>query len=197
MVRRRSTSAILAARAAAVARSALERVDDVEDQLAVGGVGPQGPEGPQGPAGADGSDGAQGPAGAGGLNGHVELANGYAEILSLATEASTSFTAVTGLTVTVTVGDRPIIVEAGGSLLNNSSTGGAQLQLVEGTTELKQFINSLASGANKGTGWFMRRRLTPTPGSHTYSVRMRATTTGNAQMSASATDPAWLQVTEV
>lgn len=120
---------------------------------------------------------------------------GYAQITSSAQQTGAGTSDAAGLSVTVTVGSRPIIVEVGGTTVNNSSASGVgTISLKEGATVLATFSSSLTTIPQPVS---RAVRLTPTAGSHTYKVTIGQLVTGNTVLTASATDPAFIWVREV
>lgn len=123
----------------------------------------------------------------------VEL--GYAEITTTAT--ATTEADVAGLAVTVTVGTRPILVKMGcGQLYNNNASGYAIVQLKEGATTLAGWTWGTGV-ASVQSGYFREARLSPTAGSHTYKVTLQGFIAGTTTISASSTQPAYIQVVEI
>lgn len=134
----------------------------------------------------------------------IEL--GYAEITSpptgvTATTPATA-TAVTGLSVTPTIGTRPVMVEFGCSALYNATaTASVGIVLaVDGTNTGVMHIHTSAT-ANAFGGVCSRRRLSLSAGSHTIAIKWY-TTSGTGLMLAGdgtlqAQKPAYVQVVEV
>lgn len=126
----------------------------------------------------------------------VEL--GYAEITTsfAGTTASTTDQDVTGLSVTVTVGSRPIEIIVSAGRFSNDSTGGTSVKIKEGATTLGVMQN--ASGAGVNVPCFRRIRLNPSAGSHTYKLTIACIgAAGTPTLVALATDPASISVCEV
>ena len=125
--------------------------------------------------------------------GGIEL--GYAQITSNATQTGAGFADVAGLSTTVTVGTRPIVIEFGcDGLVNSSASGIATAQIAEGSTVLTSATVSLTT---VGQVICRRVRLTPSAGSHTYKVVLAQVVTGNSQIICSSSDPAYISVIEV
>lgn len=124
---------------------------------------------------------------------------GYAEITSSfvqATAGGATVYDVPGLATTVTVGSHPIIVEAWAqSFLSNTANAGPQLRLYEGTTILAITTVSLAQ-ANLGGVVYVRVRLAPSPGEHTYKVAMWGQPGHSVTLTAASLSPAHIQVRE-
>lgn len=124
---------------------------------------------------------------------NVEL--GYAEITSNFTQTGAGSSDVTGLSVTVNVGARPILVILGASAFYNSSASGVGgLTIKEGSTSLGALTASLTTLV---LPVFRQVRLNPSAGSHTYKVVISQLITGNTILTGSATDPASLHVIEI
>lgn len=136
--------------------------------------------------------GPQGPAG------NTEL--GYAAITSDFSGTATTLTDIAGLTVTVTVGSRPILVkfQADAAMTTAVFTGG--VYLVEDGTDIG-VLAVIAYGGLVPTHGV--RRLAPSSGSHTYKLRYKSATAGTVTIkagpgnAAAVNGPAFLQVVEV
>jgi hypothetical protein len=129
---------------------------------------------------------------------------GYAEITANATTTSTTAVDVAGLSTTVTVADRPIIVEFGCTALGNvTDSSGVNVFIVDTSGPTNVAIGfrgspTVSAGdALQSTSVMIRRRLDPAAGSKTYKLQLAAVTAGTAVITASAESPAWIQVTEV
>jgi len=97
---------------------------------------------------------------------------GYAQITSNSANNTTATPAdVTGLSITVTVGSRPVILEAQAETSHSSgSTYDYKFFcLYEGSTQLGRCIH-LDEGSAAPTTQYIRIRLTPSAGSHSYKV---------------------------
>lgn len=136
--------------------------------------------------------GPQGPAG------NTEL--GYAAITSDFSGTATALTDIAGLSVTVTVGSRPILVkfQADAATTTSAYTGGVYLN--EDGTDLG-VLAVIAYGGLVPTHGV--RRLAPSSGSHTYKLRYKSATAGTVTIkagpgnAAAVNGPAFLQVVEV
>jgi len=118
---------------------------------------------------------------------------GYAEITSTFSTASTTAVDIAGLSVTVVVGERPIVMAYGGNLRNTNAGGYARLL-------------AIANGVNSsnltilGTAGFQamsrETRISGlTPGtSYTFKLQLMAITAGTAELYADANDKPYLQV---
>ncbi len=130
--------------------------------------------------------------------GGVEL--GYAEITADATNATTSFADVPGLSCTVTVGARPIrVIFSAGGVLNTADAGGVEIRLLEDGS-LIGAAQQLLSGANRDVPFHRPIRRNPSAGQHVYKIQMKAIITGTATIkadNAAQYGPAYLQVLEV
>lgn len=123
----------------------------------------------------------------------VEL--GYAEITANHVQTGAGTSDVTGLSVTVNVGARPIKIEFGcTSLANSSGSGLSSISIMEGATVL----TSATYGLTTNTVPIYRAvRLAPSAGSHTYKIALGQIITGNSTLGAAANSPAYIHVTEV
>jgi hypothetical protein len=125
--------------------------------------------------------------------GGVEL--GHARITSSPAAATTTVTDITGLSVTVTVGMRPIVVEAYLPTVQQlTGTGSVAAALYEGATLLQLDQHTLT--VNQNSAFNPKVRLAPSAGSHTYKVRI-STSANTASIFADALFPAYIQVVEV
>lgn len=124
----------------------------------------------------------------------VEL--GYAEITSDFTQTGAGGpTDVTGLSVTVEVGARPIkVIFDCDSFYSSSASGITTVSIREGSTTLAGRTTSLTADL---AGGHREVRLNPSAGSHTYKISVTQVITGNGKISATATSPAFIQVVEV
>lgn len=120
---------------------------------------------------------------------------GYAQITSDFTTAAGPVDAA-GLSITVTVGARPIMLEFYSQGLSNSAAGGyGSATLVEGSTVLQR--GGFGGAANVTFPGTVRVRLAPSPGSHTYKVQLAAVIAGTAKLQATADGPAFIRAFEV
>lgn len=129
---------------------------------------------------------------------------GYAESTTTFSQASAVQNQdydVTGLSVTVTVGSRPINVRAYLPTLTNS---GASLNLTvalyEGATQLQATSKLAPATAGGGAGDAKPEvRLNPSAGSHTYKVTIRTASAGAPTISSVVPTgtAAFIQVVEV
>ncbi len=118
----------------------------------------------------------------GGVGGGIEL--GYASS-GTATFTTTSTAAtgvdVTGLSVTVVVGARPIVVKVRADSWNATGLGG--LLLNEDGTNVG-YIATTANTEASPTTLFNERRRAPAAGSHTYKIRAKNTGAGTITITA-------------
>lgn len=126
------------------------------------------------------------------FSGQYEL--GYAEITSSFTRTGAGSSDITGLTVTVTVGSRPILVHVFAPQVVNSAAGLAAIALYEGATLLNSAYGPQGAINGSLNPWV---RLSPSAGSHTYKATLVQVITGNTTITASATQPAFIQVLQV
>ena len=123
---------------------------------------------------------------------------GYASITSTFTQTGAGNSDVTGLSVTVTVGTRPInVIFSCASVSNNNASGIAYLKIMEGATLLGNAVISLSA---VGQALHRTVRLSPSAGSHTYKVNLQQVVTGNTSLfadSGTTYGPASIQVIEV
>ena len=117
------------------------------------------------------------------------------------TTVSPSYTDVTGLSVTVTVGTRPIEVIAWAGRVFNSGAFRNDLLIVEGSTIL-QNAQQLVGGANQGSPFYLTTGpITPSAGSHTYKVQggvsAASTMTIQAGLAAGNLGPAGIMVRQL
>lgn len=127
-------------------------------------------------------------------NSNVEL--GYAQRTTNFTQSGVGNSDVTGLSTTVTVGARPIIVEFGCESVHNSGSSGlSRIQIQEGSTVL---AIAWAQGAASELRTISRKvRLSPSAGSHTYKINLAQLVSDNSVITAQSTSPAFIQVIEV
>ncbi len=102
--------------------------------------------------------------------GGIEL--GYASSTSTFTTTSTTAGGVdvTGLSVTVTVGTRPIIVKVRADSFHSSAASGGVLYLNQDGTNIGT-IAVILSADDDRVSLCNERRLAPAAGSHTYKIR--------------------------
>ncbi|NID14409.1 hypothetical protein [Luteibacter yeojuensis] len=118
---------------------------------------------------------------------------GYAEKVSASSTSSTSPVDIAGLTVTCRVGEKPVIVEYGGAVRHQSTTGIFVIQMVYGDS-VTQGSRIVGSG-----GYVYLERKTRisglTPGStQTFKLRMNAASAGTVDIYADANDRPFIRV---
>lgn len=126
----------------------------------------------------------------------VEL--GYAEITADATRASTAPADVAGLTVTVTVASRPIIVVFdANAIINTTSSGGVRVDILEDGVAIGRSSQLGATGDASPAHREIRR--TPSVGTHTYKIQLATLLSGSASIKADASTigPAFITVRAV
>ena len=123
----------------------------------------------------------------------IEL--GYAQITSDAVQTGAGNNSPAGLQTTVTVGQRPIIVELTANQVYQSSASGISTIAIQqdGVTVAAMSITL----TNTRFPLNRRVRLAPAAGDYTYSVNILQAITGNTTIYAAATDPAAIHVVEV
>ena len=125
---------------------------------------------------------------------------GYAEITSSFTQvaAATTDYDITGLSVTVTVGTRPILLEAYlPTVAHTVANSTVILRVYEGATLLQVVTEATpATGGALSGARIARVRLAPSAGSHTYKAVIRTQTAGTITVTAGTTGPAFIRVVE-
>lgn len=130
----------------------------------------------------------------------VEL--GYSEVASVVTSTNTVAPGnATACTITFVAGTRPVIIEAGSPLLQNSTAGSSStlyvVDVTGGGSTIKTFANVFSTTANRGASAYCRARQALTPGtSYTYTLYLAASA-NTASSQSGTTGPLWLQATEV
>lgn len=125
---------------------------------------------------------------------------GYAAVTT-ASWNTTSGTLVdmSGLSVTVTVGTRPVIVtlyiSQWSHSVNNARAEAALVDSTAGTVVQQNII--AAGGTGNGQGFSVIARVQPGAGSRTYKAQYKAVDAGTVTMNAGSTQPAFIQVVEV
>lgn len=126
---------------------------------------------------------------------------GYAEITANPTAitavGSGSAVDLTGLSITITVASRPILVEvyfATGS--NNTASSGGGIAIQEGSTLLQQ-CDMLGDAASERSHFRPAVRLAPSAGSHTYKATGYAIVGGTFSPLAGAQRPAFIRAVEL
>lgn len=120
---------------------------------------------------------------------------GYAEITAAPPGVTGGAVDIVGLSTTVTVGTRPIVVKVTADSGQNTVAGaGLQLTIMEGASQ-KQARTAMSPAANQiaGIGTF-QARLTPSPGQHTYKVQIASVFAGTSTLNVTPTNPVSIQV---
>lgn len=109
---------------------------------------------------------------------------GYAEITADATTASTSYGDVSGLTTTVTVGTRPIIVIFDCSYVANTiALGGVAVRILEDGVAIG-VVSQLINLPGALLPFHRELRRAPAAGSHTYKAQVKAAFGGTVTIKA-------------
>jgi hypothetical protein len=123
--------------------------------------------------------------------GGVEL--GYAEITSNQTGITTQAD-ITGLTTTVTVGARPIVITADLYLQQVTNVAVIIGYIMEGATQIQ--ARGLTINPVGFAPMCFTARIAPTAGSHTYKVQLAASAVSASVLGAAA-NPSSIRVVEV
>ncbi len=155
-----------------------------------GAPGPQGPQGLQGPQGAQGPQGPTGPSGTAGQAVYAAWGTG-AMTVNPTSATNPPFVTVPGLSVTVTVpANSAVLVNTYGGI-QPQGTGGTVYSLVDialhvnGTVPAngawQRITAANTAGINGPFAYWNMSTVVPLPaGTHTFTVRARANSTGNA-----------------
>jgi hypothetical protein len=109
---------------------------------------------------------------------------GSAEITSDATRAATSYADVAGLSVTVTVGTRPIVIEFDcPNAYNSNANGGVGVAILEDGVVIAT-ASTLINSANAAVPLARSVRRAPSAGSHTYKIQLKTGFSGTATLKA-------------
>lgn len=121
---------------------------------------------------------------------------GYTQVTNYSAVAMNTTPAdAASLTTTVTVGTRPIVIQAVMPASSVAAAASARILIMEGATAL-QVADTVETAGAKSTGTVRAVvRLAPTAGSHTYKVQM-ATTSSTGTYSSNALYPALIHVVE-
>lgn len=130
------------------------------------------------------------------IGGGVEL--GYAQITANAT--ATTEADVAGLSTTVTVGARPIMVRAYAPQLQHSGSAFAAMSIFVGGSRTGTRMNGGVTSLV--TGGLIEIRQNPAGGSYTYNVKLWGTNgiggnSGTATIVCQASNPAFIQVVQL
>lgn len=128
---------------------------------------------------------------------------GYARITADSNTWSTTATAITGLSVTVTVGtSRRILIKAHGQIDVLDAAAACDIYLFEGATGFLRDRYGGGSGLAQDT-MHLEHTLNPTAGAHTYFLKGDRVTGTSVQHIAASPDagtgpgPAWIEVFDV
>ena len=131
--------------------------------------------------------------------GELAYAQATADQSFTATTAPTANTVVTAPAVSLN-GSTPVLVEFFAASVNPPSTSGGQLyfQLWDGSTDIQRLalIQNVAALVLR-LPLYVAVRLTPSSGSHTYSVRAWASGAGAGALATSPVAPISLRVTRI
>lgn len=122
---------------------------------------------------------------------------GYAETTTATGGITTTVTDLTGLSVTVNVpSGATILIEGFIAQIYSSAAGDrGDLQIREGSTSLQFAYSRIDTGANGWGGAYVRLRLQPSAGSHTYKISLaRGAGTGTITTYAAADAKSSIQV---
>lgn len=123
---------------------------------------------------------------------------GYAEITAeVDSTAVSTYESPTGLSITITVATRPILLEFHCSQFAHTAANGTILaQILEGATQVA--YGSVTCSPTGGAALYMplRRRLAPSAGSHTYVFQWGSTVAGTHKLFATSTYPAYIRAVE-
>lgn len=126
---------------------------------------------------------------------------GYAELTANfgpTTGVANTIYTVTGLSITVVTGLRPVIIEAYiPSMFNAGATADTTTQIWEDGSVVQADAITGSATANKSVPGHAVVRRNPAAGSHTYDVRVKSNITGAITVTAGVGFPAWIQVREV
>lgn len=123
-----------------------------------------------------------------------------ASITSDATRASTTFADISGLSVTVDVGARPVEIKfSAGAISNNAANAGVAVKILRGTSFVGGFQTFFTS-ANVAIPVTRIVSDSPAAGNYTYKAQLATVFSGTATVkadSATSYGPASLSVVEV
>lgn len=122
----------------------------------------------------------------------------YAEITSNFTQTGVGGSDVTGLSISVPAGERPIVVEFNcGSFANSAATGLAVVQIIEGASTIRTGANiGPGPGTNVTVPVARKVRLPASESTRTFKIRLAQLISGNSVLGASSTSPAFIQAVE-
>ncbi|GAC1406933.1 MAG: hypothetical protein NVSMB52_20380 [Chloroflexota bacterium] len=126
---------------------------------------------------------------------------GYTQITANQSTTSTTYVDVPGLSVTVTVGTRPLKITAYAPLINNTVAGNGgywKISDVTGAADIQ--LARVLEGQTASTGMAVcavAANVSPAAGSRTYKVQYAILNAGTLNLIASATSPAFILVEEI
>lgn len=103
---------------------------------------------------------------------------------------------VTGLSVTVTVGNRPVKVSFSGELKHSTSGSSAAITIEEDGTQIAE-AGFVARGTNEACAIHRTVRRSPTAGTHTYRIRLYSNVSGDATCLGASNNAAVIMVEQV
>lgn len=130
-------------------------------------------------------------------HGNTEL--GYAERTTDFTTTSTVMADVTGLSKTVTITDRPVMVIFEDDVKHSAANGITVVQLMQGATQIAVGQRTSPTASAIGHLRVVRRQALP-PGDYTFKVQASISqfgTAGTSTLLGNATTPSFLQIVEV
>jgi hypothetical protein len=125
---------------------------------------------------------------------------GYAQITADVTTTSTTMVDATGLSVSVQVGSRPVMVEfwTGEGRTTDTVDKRIIVELYDTTASAALAFGIVTCPvSDSGSDLSIRARLTPAVGARSYKVRFRTVAAGTATIRASSASPAFIRVYEV
>ncbi|HET8627454.1 MAG TPA: hypothetical protein VFL91_08540 [Thermomicrobiales bacterium] len=135
-----------------------------------------------------GGGGGSGPAG------HL----GYAQITAAQTTTSVStLVDITGLSVTVTIGSRPVRIIFYSPLVDNGGTARIIVALYDVTAAAQIQEGFITPSSGNGHALYVSSYQTPAAGSRTYKAQFRVPDGGTGRVFADAADPSYIYVEEV
>lgn len=122
---------------------------------------------------------------------------GYAEATS--TQTFTTVADVTGVTITITVASRPIMVEIWvGGVQNSIANSGVTLLLTDSANTILSRGDTVCPVAAANFGpMIVKKRLAPSAGSVTYKARAQLLTSGIASLVAGTSRPMYIAAREL
>jgi hypothetical protein len=129
-------------------------------------------------------------------SGGAEL--GYSEITSNFSQVATAntFYDVTGLSSTVTIGTRPVLITAFFPVMLHSVTFGDITVAIYEDGTLVSAATATEPTANRAFIGISNSRRAPSAGSHTYAIKVKTTIAGTITLQAASNFPAYVRVVE-